>query len=65
MGCFQATASTGERLFCVNLNFRIALKEAGTAEGAATLQEAETLREDAPLKEAPDTAAAQAQHSVQ
>lgn len=65
MGCFQATASTGERLFCVNLNFRVALKETGTAKGAATLQEAETLREAVPLKGAPDTAAAQAQRSEQ
>lgn len=53
MGCFQATASTGERLFCVNLNFRIALREAGETEEAET------------LPDAADTAAAQAQHSVQ
>ncbi len=32
MGCFQATAASGERLFCVDLNFRIALTEpAGAA----------------------------------
>lgn len=34
MGCFQATAASGERLFCVDLNFKIALGAPDTAAGA-------------------------------
>lgn len=37
MGCFQATAASGERLFCVDLNFKITL---GAPEPAAGAQEA-------------------------
>ena len=36
MGCFQATAASGERLFCVDLNFRIALREAADTVADAT-----------------------------